>query len=139
MPLRPLNCPKFDEFLKWKFVNLIFGFLAEFWVKFWCNMFLCVKANQSYPWVNIPLSHQFQEPYVLRWYEGKLINGNHAKLYWPEPARPKDSKNLTLNCIDKYILAFYKRCPVALFCNIFIIQLYTLIQALNLLHKNLST
>ena len=52
---------------------------------------------------------------ILRWYQGKRINGNHAKLYWPEPTRPKDSKNLTLSCIDKYILAFYKRCLVALF------------------------
>ena len=39
---------------------------------------------------------------LVRGYEGKLINGNHAKLYWPEPTRPKDSKNLTLSCVEIY-------------------------------------
>ena len=29
-------------------LNPIFGFLAEFWVRFWCNTFLGVKWTQSY-------------------------------------------------------------------------------------------
>ena len=57
--------------MKWNFLNFIFGFLAEFREKFWCercDMFLCVKGKPELPLTQHTLEPPIYEVKINVWF-----------------------------------------------------------------------